>query len=665
MDKRIGTMLDNRYELLEVIGVGGTAVVYKAKCHRLNRYVAIKILKEEFACDEAFRQQFHDEAQAVAKLSHPNIVNVYDVSRSGNVDYIVMELIDGITLKDYLSRRNHLTPKEFLVFAEQITRALEHAHSHGIIHRDIKPQNIMLLRDGTVKVADFGIAHFDADDSSYNKGEAIGSVHYVSPEQARGSHVDNRTDLYSLGVVMYEMLTGRLPFEGDTPVSVALQHINSIALPPSVFVDDIPPVLEQITMKAMDPVLSKRYATAGQILADLEDFESTQQFKLNIPGNDRVVMEDENKPDPDATRKLQNPAEMKLRQNGGIQKRNKIFAQTQEDPAEDSFPEETEQPNERKPHLPISGALVFSIIAVLIFCVGAVAFIAKIINPFGDESGERISAPKLVGQFYSEVASDEAYGNIIIQQGESVYDDTIEAGKIISQSPEVGHKMDIGGTVTVTVSRGTKTFSLPNYINSEARQAKIELDRVGILCVEGTPEFRDDVESGLILRTDPEAGTTLTAGDTVTLIVSMGPEHITVQMPNLVGKTEGDATATLEALKLNWDNPEYIEEEGTPGEVIWQNIPADTTIGEGTTVSFRVRKEPPQPVMKDVSYSVTLNASEQPIRVQVLLDGAPVYGGTHTSDEMYVSLPLTAEEGAHQIAVYQDGVLTAEETVNF
>ena len=309
MDKYIGTMLDNRYELLEIIGVGGTAVVYKAKCHRLNRYVAVKILKGEFASDLQFCHQFHDEAQAVAMLSHPNIVNIYDVSRSGNVDYIVMELIDGITLKEYLSRRGQLSPKEVTIFATQIARALEHAHDHDIIHRDIKPHNIMLLRDGTVKVADFGIAHFAEQESTYSKGEAIGSVHYVSPEQAKGSHVDNRTDLYSLGVVMYEMITGRLPFEGDTPVSIALQHINSIALPPSIFAEDVPEQLEEITMKAMNPNLSRRYTNAGQILADLEAFQNAQQFKLSISKEEGAPVA-EPVSDLDATRKLHNTGEV-------------------------------------------------------------------------------------------------------------------------------------------------------------------------------------------------------------------------------------------------------------------------------------------------------------------------------------------------------------------
>ena len=273
MDKYIGKILDNRYEIIEVIGVGGMSVVYKARCNRLNRYVALKVLKDEYSADESLRRQFHDESQSVAILSHPNIVSVYDVSHFEDTEYIVMELIDGITLKEYLKRRGVLTWKEVTFFSLQIAKALEHAHSRNIIHRDIKPQNIMLLRDGTLKVADFGIAkNMVAQEGTKTMGEAIGSVHYVSPEQAKGSIIDARSDLYSFGVVMYEMLTGRLPFEGDSPVSVAIQHINSMALPPSDFVDGIPKTLESITMKAMNPSLARRYGSATDILRDLESF---------------------------------------------------------------------------------------------------------------------------------------------------------------------------------------------------------------------------------------------------------------------------------------------------------------------------------------------------------------------------------------------------------
>ena len=267
MDQYIGKMLDNRYEILECIGTGGMAVVYKARCHRLNRLVALKILKPELASDADFRRRFHDESQAVAMLSNANIVSVYDVSHSDGLDYIVMELVDGMTLKQYMQKRGTpLNWREALHFITQIVRALGHAHSRGIIHRDIKPHNIMVLRDGSVKVTDFGIAQLASAAQNTMTQEAIGSVHYISPEQAKGSHVDCRTDIYSAGVVLYEMLTGRLPFEGDTPVFVAIQHINAIPVPPRSLNPDVPRALEAITMKAMAPDLNQRYGSADEML---------------------------------------------------------------------------------------------------------------------------------------------------------------------------------------------------------------------------------------------------------------------------------------------------------------------------------------------------------------------------------------------------------------
>ena len=276
-DKYIGKMLDNRYEILERIGVGGMAVVYKALCHRLNRYVAVKILKDDYAVDEDFRRRFHTEAQAVAMLSHPNIVTVYDVSRTQDINYIVMELIEGVTLKQYMQKRVQLSWKEALHFSMQISKALIHAHSRGIIHRDIKPHNIMILRDGSVKVADFGIARLSSTKNTLTQ-QTLGSVHYISPEQAKGSSIDARTDIYSLGVVMYEMLTGRLPFEGENAVSVAIQHISSIPLMPREINPDIPVGMEVITMKAMNPDLEKRYQFAEQLYEDLETSAKTRTW---------------------------------------------------------------------------------------------------------------------------------------------------------------------------------------------------------------------------------------------------------------------------------------------------------------------------------------------------------------------------------------------------
>ena len=668
MDKFIGTILDNRYELLEVIGVGGTAVVYKAKCHRLNRYVAVKILKEEYAQDEEFRRKFHDEAQAVAMLSHPNIVNVYDVSRSGSIEYIVMELIDGITLKEYLSRRGQLSPKEVTVFATQIARALEHAHSHNIIHRDIKPQNIMLLRDGTVKVADFGIAHFTNNDNTYCKGEAIGSVHYVSPEQAKGSFVDNRTDLYSLGVVMYEMITGRLPFEGDTPVSIALQHINSIALPPSIFAENVPPQLEEITMKAMNPSLSKRYTSAAQILKDLEEFQNEQQFKLNIPREEGLVVQEEPQ-DLDATRKLNNTGEVAaLMENERREPPERRETEEPRQGEEEEAPVEEQKEKQKKHRSPVSAALIFSVIAVVVFCVGAFCFVQKILDPFGGTDSSKINAPNLKGLYYSQVIADPQYSNVVIAEGEYVYNETVDAGKIISQEPEANRKIDPGATITVTISRGNRTFALPNYVNSDARQAKIELDRFGVQCVEAAPEYNDEIENGFVIRTDPAAGTMLTEGDTVTITVSRGPEFVMVDMPNLMGKPLNTALELLDVAGLEWDEPVYTEADGEPDLVIYQSIAPGTQVEKGTRVSFQLSKErelPPEPVIVDYVYTVTLNQSANPIDVEIYQDGGRVYSGTHVSEEITATVILTGEEGEHQIQVYQDGILQTQEYVTF
>ena len=663
MDKYIGTMLDNRYELLEIIGVGGTAVVYKAKCHRLNRYVAVKILKEEFASDQEFRRQFHDEAQAVAMLSHPNIVNIYDVSRSGNVDYIVMELIDGITLKEYLSRRGRLSPKEVTVFATQIARALEHAHDHNIIHRDIKPQNIMLLRDGTVKVADFGIAHFAARENTYSKGEAIGSVHYVSPEQARGSYVDNRTDLYSLGVVMYEMITGRLPFEGDTPVSIALQHINSIALPPSVFAEDVPEQLEEITMRAMNPSLTKRYSSAAQILSDLEAFRNDQQFKLNIPREEGALPAEEES-DLDATRKINNTGEVAAileAENRSVELRRQEELETQK-----TAEEEEPVSGRKKRRSPLSGAMLFSIIAVLVFCIGASYFIKSVINPYGNKDETTLTTPYLIGMYYSQVLSDPAYADFNIVEGEYVYNESVDAGKIIEQSPEGNRKIEKGGTITVTISRGAKVFQLPDYVRQEARQVKIELERLGIICVEATPEFNDEEESGYVLRTDPAAGTELTAGDTVTLTVSKGPEVVLVDMPDLMGCSESEALTRLEAAGLNWEPVTYEEYDGAPGQVIYQSVEAHTQVEKGTTIAFTISIEPAKPAEVTISLPISLIESDGgAVEVWVMVDGMTVYNQSHDSEEGSVTVDLTATQGDHLVEVYQNRVPYSSEVVTF
>ncbi|NLF35244.1 MAG: Stk1 family PASTA domain-containing Ser/Thr kinase, partial [Clostridiales bacterium] len=417
MDQYIGKLLDNRYEILEVIGAGGMAVVYKAMCHRLNRPVAVKILRSDLASDAEFRRRFHDESQAVAMLSHPNIVAVYDVSRSTELEYIVMELIDGITLKQYMQKKGTpLNWREALHFITQIMKALSHAHGRGIIHRDIKPQNIMVLRDGSVKVADFGIARLASAAQSTLTQEALGSVHYISPEQARGSRVDTRSDLYSAGVVLYEMLTGRLPFEGESPVSVAIQHISSIPLAPKELNPDIPEALEAITIKAMASRLEQRYESADTMLHDLEEFRKNPSISFEYTAEDLFNGSDL-VDEPTQVR----PVSSSLGRRGGqVGQRYR-----------------TEEEDDYTAGSRWSAPAAVGVIAIFLIGVGYflwVTFFSGLIQTVPEHR-----VPDLEGQMVSEVLTNQEITSVFsVVQGESVYSDAYAAGQIVYQDPEGG-----------------------------------------------------------------------------------------------------------------------------------------------------------------------------------------------------------------------------------
>ncbi|HJA36189.1 MAG TPA: Stk1 family PASTA domain-containing Ser/Thr kinase [Firmicutes bacterium] len=681
MDKYIGKMLDNRYEILEVIGRGGMAVVYKAKCHRLNRFVAVKILKEELAQDEEFRQRFRDESQAVAMLSHPNIVSVYDVSRSGDVEYIVMELIDGITLKDYLERQSPLGWKETTFFALQIAKALEHAHSRGIIHRDIKPQNIMVLRDGTVKVADFGIARQAASTNTYNLREAIGSVHYVSPEQARGSHIDNRSDLYSLGVVMYEMLTGRLPFVGDTPLEVALQHINSVPLPPSDYVPNIPKTLEHIVMKAMAPVPADRYNNATELIQDIERFRNDPHYQVDVP---RTAVPDSNLRDPGETQVIQYTSQLA---SAGARNSSptRHTPPVRPRPLEEEEEEDEEEPRRSGKKRRISSSLLFTILAVSIFVIGAGFFIAAVMNPFGgDDSGRddpdaaSLTAPKLVGRQYTDVIGDrslEEQGIAIVEQSRE-YDEEAEEGEIISQTPEEGDPLDEDKTIYVVVSLGPNTGEMPDVVNQEWRQARIAIDAaareagIQITYGENVEEYSDTYLEGYVIESDPKKGEELKDGDVVTLTVSRGPEIKEVSVPDVEGDDVESARSALSQRNLQANVTER-ESDRPAGEVLEQSPKGGTTAEEGSTVDLVVSSGPaeePQQVEKIFTILLTpdLNDPDSPIQVVVTVDGQKQYDQQHTLDEGEIEVRLTATEGeSHTIQVMQNGVNTTTETVTF
>ena len=400
MDRYIGRMLDDRYEILEVIGSGGMAVVYKALCHRLNRLVALKVLKDENLQDEDFRRRFHAEGQAVAMLSHPNIVSVYDVSTADDADYIVMELIDGITLKQYMERKGVLNWKETLHFAIQIAKALEHAHSRGLVHRDIKPHNVMVLKNGSVKVADFGIAQVMTQSDTLTK-EALGSVHYISPEQAKGGRVDHRSDLYSLGVVMYEMIAGRPPFDGDTPVSVAIQHINGGAEKPSVFNPNIPEGLEQIITRAMSHDMADRYATATAMLYDMDELRKDPAALFPYQRTERIT----GSLTPVVTTGV---GDETIKVGGADQQK------VEQKPAEKKKPsrrtERTKEPeDEERSRITVIAIVACSVVALLAILVCMVVLM-DVPGPI-----RRIQVPGLVGQYFDQLPNYDGMVKLFVR----------------------------------------------------------------------------------------------------------------------------------------------------------------------------------------------------------------------------------------------------------
>ncbi|MFR6394487.1 MAG: Stk1 family PASTA domain-containing Ser/Thr kinase [Oscillospiraceae bacterium] len=576
MDKYIGKMLDGRYEIIELIGSGGMANVYKAKCHRLNRMVAVKILKSDMAENEEIRRRFRDESRAVAQLSHANIVSVYDVSSSGDTEYIVMELIDGITLKQYMERRGQMDWRESLHFIIQIMRALEHAHSRGIIHRDIKPQNIMVLRDGSVKVADFGIACLQNNAQTLTQ-DALGSVHYISPEQARGEHIDARSDIYSAGVVLYEMLTGRLPFEGDTAVSVAIQHLSSVPLAPSEIREDVPKGLELICMKAMCADINKRYASATAMLEDLESFRKNPDIDMEY-----IREELKEKENTEATRYISKKELSEAVRNKKEKEKDELAAEKQEKTGIAGTK------GEKKRMAIIIGAFAGALL--LIFLIFTLIF-----NGFGgggDSSGHKVpdirgmtveAAKKLEG--IKDIFTIEVVGT----KENSKYND----GEIISQDPSEGTLRKNNLTIQVYVCAKVEKSYMPTVLNMSESDAKSILNNMSLgLNIQVQDKPSDTVAKGLVAATSPAAGAEIRQGNTVIIYISSGREIKPVTVPNFVGMTE--EKANLEAQKLGLvvgaSSSEYSDKPA--GTVIRQSISATTEAKTGDNIYFTISLGP-------------------------------------------------------------------------
>lgn len=561
---RSGIFLQDRYEILEPIGSGGMSVVYKAKCHKLNRLVAIKVLKEEFCNDNGFVSKFKMEAQAAARLSHPNIVSVYDVIDEGSIHYIVMELIEGITLKSYIRKKGRLEVKESIGIAIQVAQGIAAAHEQHIIHRDIKPQNMIISRDGKVKVADFGIAR--AVSAQTLTSAAMGSVHYISPEQARGGFSDERSDLYSLGITMYEMVTGRLPFEGDNTVAIALAHLEDAMVPPSVYNPDIPVSLERIILKCAEKKPERRYASANDVIADLrksllhpdEDFVKTDTQKHALKGDTIIITNKElsqiKEREGTASRKTGKEAEHG-QESEHARSRERIMEKRDKHSKRTSSGEDDVSHGIEKLLAGVGVVVAVVIVAVLIVVVSRLGGAFRF-GTVGDstvaaaENSEEASTLKDTEVYMpdlrnktEEMAELELKESFISMKRTYAFYDDIEKGRIAEQSPEPGEVVLKGSYVNVVVSNGSDKLDLTTLglesLNGTTAQKYLENRN---LVVQVEEEESETVEAGMVLRYEPEL---VAEGGIVKLYVSSGPHVERVAVPQLTGHTEEDAVALL------------------------------------------------------------------------------------------------------------------------
>ena len=709
MDQYIGRFLDNRYEILELIGTGGMAVVYKARCHRLNRLVAVKILKDDFSREEELRRRFHAEGEAVASLSHPNIVQVYDVSSSDNANFIVMELIDGITLKQYMEKKGTLNWKETLHFAMQIAKALEHAHSRSIVHRDIKPHNVMVLKNGSVKVTDFGIARVMSKSNTLTK-EALGSVHYISPEQAKGGWVDNRSDLYSLSVVMYEMMTGRPPYDGESPVAVAIKHINGGAPKPSSLNPNIPGGLEQIIMKGMELDVKDRYASATEMLQDMDQFRMNPAMAFAY-GGQQTVSQDATivlKPGEvaEAVRQSRSTAEKVAGQTAGAAKprpqqgtrtsqqtgpRPTVQGQTQQSRTRtssqtgrntgtaeaarraaegSSLPrrktreeirrEVREEERNRAATIAVVACSAVAIIAILIFLVVLVN------GGLGGHGESMVFVPDMEGKYFEQTGS---VTGLVFEIDQYVNSDEYEKGKIISHTPEYGAQVQQGTVIKVTVSLGpepeVKTMSY--MVGYQEVDARAVLTGMGMVPV-AMEEFNDDIEKGKVARTDPEAGTVLTEGQTVYIYISKGPIIETAEMPKLVGLDYATAKKTLEDLGFESSNisferkdskadkDEVIEQPYEQGEKVDITSKIVLVISKGNKSEQPKDERPDDDVEQD--YYPSYTPEETPVQPPV----SDTVVNKNKTKSVNFSLPTDRTE-QYLLGIYNNGKQVIEDTI--
>ena len=630
-----GSYLINRYEIIMKIGSGGMADVYKAKDHVLNRLVAIKVLKQEYSTDATFVKKFRVEAQSAAGLSHPNIVNVYDVGEDDGVYFIVMELVQGITLKNYIDMKGKLDIREALNISVQIASGLSAAHENRIIHRDIKPQNIIMSRDGKVKVTDFGIAK--VADSTTVTTTAAGTVHYISPEQARGGYSDERSDIYSLGITMYEMVTGRVPFEGETNVAVALMHIQSEITPPRQLEPSIPVSFEKIILKCTQKKPERRYASARELIADLRKVLTHPDGEYvvipgAIPQGRTIVMNDNDidslkaaslrknfgtKPEETYVEEPEEEEEEKPMQKP-VQKKRPVKKKDLEEDDDDEFDKDEEDDDDEEVNPALSKVMMalgiggFIILAVIIFFIigHAAGFFGGSGSLFGHKNkdtstesistesvsdtssdtstaGERVTVPDLSKKTEDEAqaALKELRLGVNVQTGTS---DDVPEGQVYDQSPAAGTKVDVHTQVTINISSGKEKFSLDDVTGMQYQQAQAQLENDGLV-VSLEFDYSDSVGSDKVISTSPKAGSQVAKGDTITITASKGKETKTTIVPNLLGQNIDDAIQMIKdaGLTYNGKSSDYSDSY-SENQVMNQSISAGKTVDEGTTISLTV-----------------------------------------------------------------------------
>ena len=552
-------LLAGRYELIEKIGEGGMAVVYKGKDRLLNRYVAIKILRPEYTKDEQFIENFRRESQAAAGLSHPNIVGVYDVGKEGNIHFIVMELIDGKVLSDVIKEKGRLDYKEAISIIRQVASALSLAHKNQIIHRDIKPHNILITSTGVAKLADFGIAKaVSAATIVGGSSKIMGSVHYFSPEQARGAYVDERSDIYSLGVVLYEMLTGHVPFDGDNPVSIALMHINDPIPPLTKEVPAIPPQLEKIVNKATEKYQSNRYKDVDEMIRDLDDIE----FITKVMGKDAFVV----KPDvSDAS-------------EGGRKRKP-------EEAVTDRHKEHKEQPSSHGKNK----MTMFIVIGAVIIAIVGIIGLGFMLGWFG--GSDEIEVPSFVGKTLEQAQSEAEAIGLAIQEGDLVFSPDQEEGLIASQNPVEGAKVTKGKVITVNISKGKKDGVVPKIEGMDYEEAKAYLESFGFKMGPGVT-VESHLPKGVIVSQSIPYGTAAKSGTEINVEISDGKGKEMVKVPNLIGRTPDEANSLLSAAGLSTSGNVVYEEVADMAQnlIFWQGIAADTEVEKGTAVDYKVSK---------------------------------------------------------------------------